>query len=115
MPITIHIDDTPVLVELKPADERGEQEVALNVHELFERSTEALNNAMTAIYGMSRRVISTVREIPIVERPNEVEVEFGLLLKTDANAFVVNAGMEAQIVVKLKWQRESDEDKKGKK
>jgi hypothetical protein len=51
----------------------------------------------------------------LAERPDEVEVEFGLLLKTDANAFVVNAGMEAQITVKLKWQHETDEDKKTKK
>lgn len=112
MPITIQIDDdTPVLVELKPVSRRGEQDVALSVQDLFERSTEALNNAMAAIYGMSRRVVSTVRELPLVERPDEVEVEFGLLLKTDANAFVVNAGMEAQIAVKLKWQRQAEEGK----
>lgn len=110
MPITIIIDDdTPVLVELKPARTRGEQDVAINVQDLFERSTQALNNAMAAIYGMSRRVVSTVKELPIAERPNEVEVEFGLLLKTDANAFVVNAGVEAQINVTLKWQHPNKE------
>lgn len=114
MPITILIeDDTPVLVELKPAKIRGEQDVAISVQDLFERSTQALNNAMAAIYGMSRRVVGTVKEIPLAERPDEVEVEFGLLMKTDANAFVVNAGLEAQITVTLKWQQ-NDEGKKGK-
>ena len=114
MPITILIeDDTPVLVELKPAKIRGEQDVAISVQDLFERSTQALNNAMAAIYGMSRRVVGTVKEIPLAERPDEVEVEFGLLMKTDANAFVVNAGMEAQITVTLKWQQ-NEEGKKGK-
>lgn len=116
MPITIHIDDdTPILVELKPTTKRGEQDVAINLENLFERSSEAINNAMSTIGAMSSRVISTVKAIPLAERPDEVEVEFGLLLKTDANAFVVNAGMEAQITVKLKWQHETDEDKKTKK
>lgn len=109
MPITIQIDDdTPILVELKPVSKRGEQDVAINVQDLFEKSTQALNNAMTAVYGMSRRVVTTVKAIPLSERPNEIEIEFGLVLKTDANAFVVNAGMEAQIIVKLKWQHQSD-------
>lgn len=112
MPIEIFIDDdTPVLVELKPAKMRGEQDASINVQELFEKSTQALNNAMAAIYSMSRRVVGTVREIPIAERPDEVEVEFGLLLKTDANAFVVNAGMEAQITVTLKWKRQNADAK----
>lgn len=116
MPIEIFIDDdTPVLVELKPTKMRGEQDAAINVQDLFEKSTQALNNAMAAIYGMSRRVVNTVKEIPLTERPDEVEVEFGLLMKTDANAFVVNAGMEAQITVTLKWQLQREEDKKNKK
>ncbi|MBL8134604.1 MAG: hypothetical protein JNL42_22280 [Anaerolineae bacterium] len=105
MPVTIHIDDDlPVLVELVSVKKRGEQDVALSVEDLFERSSAALNSAMTAIYGMSRRVVATVSDIPLLERPDEVEVEFGLVMKTDARAFVVNAGMEAQITVKLKWQ-----------
>lgn len=116
MSITIVIDDdTPILVELKP-NKRGEQEAALNARDILEKSTEALNNAMAAVYGMSRRIVSTVKAIPLAERPDEVAVEFGLLLKTDANAFVVNAGMEAQIKVTLKWQHQTeDSGKKGSK
>jgi len=114
MPITIQIDDdTPILVELKEIDAYGEQDVAINIENLFERSTQAINNAMATIGAMSSRVMSTVNAIPLTDRPDEVEVEFGLVLKTDANAFVVNAGMEAQIKVTLKWQRQTDEEKKG--
>lgn len=108
MPIKILInDDTPVLVELKRR--RGEQEVAINAKEILEKSTEALNNAMAAIYGMSCRVIDTVRALPPIERPSEVELEFGLLLTTDANAFVINAGAEAQFKVTLRWQERTME------
>lgn len=116
MTISIQIDETtPILVELKSVEEYGERDVSINIENLFERSSQAINNAMATIGAMSSRVMSTVNAIPVTERPDEVEVEFGLLLKTDANAFVVNAGMEAQITVTLKWQRQSSDDKKPRK
>ena len=109
MPITIHIDDdTPVLVELKKR--RGEQEVSINARDLLEKSSEALESAMAAIYGVARRVVGTIKALPLAERPSEVETEFGLFLTTDAKAFVVNAGMEAQIKVTLKWKHHISEN-----
>jgi hypothetical protein len=101
MQTTIIIDDdTPILVELKPR--QGERDVARGDN-LINTSTEAISNAMMTIYGMSRRVVRTVNAIPVIDRPDAVEVEFGLKLTTDANAFVVNAGVEAQVNVKLTW------------
>jgi hypothetical protein len=115
MTVTIQIDDdTPILVELIEASpQRGEQNVSRSFDDLFDKSSIAINNAMATIYGMSKRIVNTVKAIPLIERPDEVEIEFGLALKTDANAFVVKAGAEAQINVTLKWQRQN-EDEKGK-
>jgi hypothetical protein len=107
MPTSIIIDDdTPILVELKPRPR--ERDVAKS-EDLLRRSLESINNAMATIYTMSQRVAYTVRSIPISERPDKVEVEFGLKLTTDANAFVVAASVDAQVNVKLTRERKGDD------
>jgi len=99
-----------ILIELQ--ETRGEQDVSLRDLPIAEKSAQALNKAMNTVYSMARRVIQTVEEIPLTERPSEVTVEFGLKLTTDANAFVVNAGTESQITVTLSWKRDKATDSK---
>lgn len=109
MPIFIEIPDSnPVLVELRPNSGRGEREVARSLSDLTDLSTEALNKAMAATYGMAVRVVNTIKQINVADRPSTVEVEFGLKLTTEANALLVNAGTEAQIVVTLTWKQQPD-------
>ncbi|MBX3085510.1 MAG: hypothetical protein KF716_27995 [Anaerolineae bacterium] len=108
MPFTIYVDDdTPILIRLKK--QRGEQEVAL-ANDVLSKSAEALDNGLATIFGMSKRIVATVRAIPIVERPTEVEVTFGLELTTDAKAFVINAGVDTQINVTLKWKQQPEKN-----
>ena len=68
---------------------------------LAEKSSEALDSAMRTIRGMAERVTTSIQEL--AARPSEVEVEFGLKLGTEGNAFLAKAGAEAQLTVKLKW------------
>ncbi len=103
-----------ILVELKQrSDVRGTTDVSITTSNVAEKSAEALNKAMITVKGMTERIVTTIREIPISERPSEVEVEFGLKLTTDANALLVNAGTEAHFTVKLKWSRRVDRDIEG--
>lgn len=102
---TFTIDEgAPILVEFAPRP--GLQQVALpSPAELAEQSAKALDSAMNTIHQMARRVATTVKALPIAERPSQVEVEFGLKLDAAAGAIVAQAGVEASLNVKLTWER----------
>lgn len=109
MPFQLNLDDDEsILVELKRQG-RGERDIASTPTNIAQKSVEALNSAMAAIYGMSRRIVATVSQLPVKEKPEAVEVTFALKLTTDAKAYIVNAGSEAQITVNLKWERKTEE------
>jgi hypothetical protein len=109
MPTQITIeDDTEILVELR--DGRGVIDVSrANEKDLAEKSASALNSAMATIFGMARRTVGVVRSLKVTEQPDTVEMTFGLKLTSDAKALIVNAGVEAQIKVKLVWKNEEKE------
>lgn len=97
-----------VMVELKQVD--GEIDVAFTAEQVVEKSSMAIENALKTIQTMAQKVVNTISAIPLSERPTEIEVSFGIKLTSDATAFVVNAGVEAQINVKLGWtQKVKDE------
>jgi len=106
MPTQIIIDDdTPILIELR--SERGVADVSRgNEKDLAEKSAEAFNGAMATIYAVAKRTASTIRSLKIIDQPDNVEMTFGLKLTSAANALIVNAGVEAQIEVKLSWKNE---------
>ena len=93
-----------VLVELRNRDDIiGTIDVSISPETLSEKSIEAVDYAMESVNVIAGKAINTVRSIPVTERPSEMEIEFGLKLTTDAKALIVNAGIEAHFVVKLKW------------
>ena len=95
-----------IIIELKQG--YGEEDVALNLSDLADKSKIALDNALDTIQGMAIKVIQTIKKIPVVDGPEKIEVEFGLKLSSDATAVVVSTGIEAQINVKLCWERSKD-------
>lgn len=97
-----------IIVELRQG--YGEEDVALNLIDIAEKSKIALDNALSTIQGVALRVMQTIKTIPLVDGPNTIEVEFGLKLSSDTSAVVVSTGIESQIKVKLAWERD-----KGKK
>lgn len=106
MPTQIIIeDDAQILVELK--GRRGAVDVARgDDKDLAQKSAEAFNNAMATIYTVAKRSAATIRSLKIVDQPDAIEMTFGLKLTSEANALLVNAGVEAQIEVKLTWNNE---------
>jgi hypothetical protein len=103
MPTQIVIeDDAQILVELKGG--RGVVDVSrANEQELAQKSAEAFNSAMATIHTVAKRTAATIRSLKIVDQPDTIEMTFGLKLTSEANALIVNAGVEAQIEVKLTW------------
>jgi hypothetical protein len=107
----VKADFNTIVVELKPGY-GGEEDVALSFEDMVEKSRVALDNAMGTIRSMSQKVVKSVRSIPIVDRPSTIEVEFGLKLSSDSSAVVVAAGVEAQLNIKLVWDRTKAQNKK---
>jgi hypothetical protein len=96
-----------ILVDLGPAS--GVRGVASFSPEMMaERSAEAIDKAMGTIRAMSVRVVNTIREIKISERPSKVEVEFGITMTADADALVAKVGTEAAITVTLTWEHKDE-------
>ncbi|MBI5300820.1 MAG: hypothetical protein HY868_01690 [Chloroflexi bacterium] len=108
---TFKIDEnTPILIEFKPAPGVVRTAAPSSPGDLVEKSEKALNNAMNTIYAMARRINATIGEIKLSERPSRVQVDFGLVLTAEANALVAQASTEASFIVKLTW--ESQEPRK---
>jgi hypothetical protein len=105
MPTQIIIDDdAPILVELRAG--RGVVDVArANETEIAQKSALAFNNALETIVSVAKRTASAINSIDMMDPPDSVEMTFGLKLTSEANALIVNAGVEAQIEVKLVWEK----------
>ena len=73
--------------------------------DLAEKSQKALNRAMSTVYQMAQQVTATMKALPPVDLPNNVEIEFGLKLDAEAGAYIVKSGIEATIRVTLAWER----------
>jgi hypothetical protein len=101
----IEEEDEVILVDLQPA--AGVRSVsAIDPKEIALKSQEAIDHAMQSMRGMAKKTVRAIKKIPISERPNTVEVSFGLKLTAEGNAVVVKGGMEAAINVKMSWTRE---------
>jgi hypothetical protein len=79
------------------------------IEAIAERSQEALDNAMSAIHQMAKRVVAVKDSLKLSERPTTIEVEFGLKLDSEAGVYIAKAGVEASFKVKLVWERGSDD------
>lgn len=75
----------------------------LKSEELIEKSQKSVDAAMNTIHNMSQRVISTMDNL--ANRPRQVEVEFGIKFDVEAGALLTKAGGEANLIVKLVWDR----------
>jgi Trypsin-co-occurring domain 1 len=101
-PLDSSSDGTPqatVLIDFPPR--AGLKEVSLSPQDLAARSAAALDSAMASIRQMSERIAATTRNL--AQRPDQVEVEFGLKLDAAGGALLARAGAEAHLVVTLRW------------
>jgi hypothetical protein len=99
-----------ILVELRPSSIQGEQQVSLQSSAAIDKSQQAFQQAMQTTRDVAHEVFETIRAIPLVERPDEITLEFGLKLTVGGNVLVANASTEAQINVVMKWNKDSVDD-----
>jgi Trypsin-co-occurring domain 1 len=93
-------EQTTVLVDF--AVRAGLKEVSLSPQDLAARSSAALDSAMASIRQMAERVASATEGL--AQRPDEVEVEFGLKLDAAGGSLIARAGVEAHLTVTLTWK-----------
>jgi hypothetical protein len=99
----------PILVEFSSSGGKVTRGLPrLEPEDLIIKSRKAVDSAMNTIYNMSQRVIATMDSLS--NHPSQVEVEFGISFDVEAGALVTKAGGEANLMVKLVWDR-SLEDK----
>lgn len=70
-----------------------------------QKTEEAMNKAMNTIQNVAKRVNSTINSINENDKPDNVEVEFGLKFDGELDVVIAKAGVEASISVTLNWGR----------
>lgn len=91
----------PILIEL--VEVPGEEEVSLSSVNVAEKSVEALDNAMQTIKYIAQHAVAMVDELEVPNRPTQVEMEFGVKLDVEANAWIAKARGEGNILIRLTW------------
>ena len=93
-----------ILVEVdEPESEEGIQRAARE-GDVTQRASQTLEAALDRVRPAAEVIIK--RFASLSERPDEIEVEFGLKLSAEAGAFIASGKVEANYAVKLKWVRE---------
>jgi hypothetical protein len=65
----------------------------------------SLEDALTGVRDAAAATIAQFKEM--AEKPDEVEIEFGVKLNAEAGAIIARTGMEGHFQVTLRWSRES--------
>lgn len=96
-------DGGTVLVEVAEP-ERGGLVPASRGREVVAKAQQTLEHALEKLQPTAEAIISKLKGLS--ERPNEIEVQFGLKLSAEAGAVLAAAGAEANYNVKLVWKKE---------
>jgi Trypsin-co-occurring domain 1 len=102
--------NTPIIVEFSAtAGESITRETGifdrLKRPELVDKSDKAISKSMEVIQGMSQRVNSAITNMN--NRPQRVEIEFGIKFDGEVGIVIAKASMEASLNVRLAWDLKS--------
>lgn len=106
-------NDAIVLVQFDPAydDVGGTVKVSnVTVEKLVEDSKTskvAVTNALNTIQWVIDEVKQVREKVDIVDRPNTMELEFGIKITTKAGVIVAGVEGEFHIKAKLVWNKDS--------
>ncbi len=93
-------EDFAILVDFEPGP--GLRSVADREENLAKKSKSVLDAAKNLIYKMGWDMIGVLKSM--AERPDKVELSFGVKLDAAAGAMIAQAGVEGAITVKLTWE-----------
>jgi hypothetical protein len=93
--IIIEVDEAP--------PETGVEQAALATTTVL-KATQTLESAINHIKPAAGVILAQLQGL--TERPEQIEVEFGLKLSTQVGAIIASGSTEANLVVRLRWTKE---------
>lgn len=95
-------DGTSIIVEVDENVSDDYSGVRGNTSDkVVERAEKTLEAALDQVKNSANMIIK--RMVNLSEKPDEIEIEFGLKLSTQVGAVIASGSVEANYVVKLKW------------
>lgn len=88
-------------------DRPGLRQVALTSPDALHRSAEAVQRAMGVIEHLTNELHAAITSRE--NRPDRVDVAFGVKFDTEVGALVAKSGLEAAITVTLSWSRKESQ------
>ena len=95
-------DGTSVVVEVDEPVPEGGLVQAARPGEVAERAAQTLEAALQKIKPMAGAVLTTLRGL--AQRPDELQVEFGVKVSAQAGAVLASAGLEGNYRITLTWR-----------
>ncbi|MBN1121790.1 MAG: hypothetical protein JXJ17_11980 [Anaerolineae bacterium] len=99
-------DDMQIVVAFTSSG--GFQDVSVvsdTLEDLQEKSAQAIEKAMDTIQMMGKRLANKLKSMG-PDKPDEVEVEFGIQFDVEAGAVVSKVGGQSSIKVTMTWKDE---------
>src|SRR5215218_1042095 len=95
----------PILVEVEDIGLSGETRRGLSASALVERAQTSFEDALEKAGPMASSLVGKLRAIDDAAAPDEVQVEFGIVLSTEAGAVLAAASAGANYKVTMTWKR----------
>jgi hypothetical protein len=101
-------DGSTIVVEVdEQEEEHGTRRLARGSEGAPEHAPQTFEQALSKIRPATEKVITTLRGL--VQKPDEVEMEFGFSLSAEAGVIIACASTQANYRVTLRWNGEAQE------
>jgi len=99
----------PILVEVEDVGLAGETRRGLSPSALVERAQTSFEDALEKARPMALGLVGKLRAVGDAagSPPDEVQVEFGIVLNAEAGAILASASAGANYKVTMTWKRQS--------
>ena len=97
----------PILVEVEDVGLSGETRRGLSTSAVLERAQTSFEDALEKACPMATGLVGKLRAIGDAagNPPDEVQVEFGIILSAEAGAVLASASASANYKVTMTWKR----------
>src|ERR687890_1633746 len=97
----------PILVEVEDVGLGGETRRGLSTTAVVERAQNSFEDALEKARPMATSLVGKLRAIgdAASDPPDEVQVEFGIVLSAEAGAVLASASAGANYKVTMTWKR----------
>jgi len=96
----------PILVEIEDVGLSGETRRCLSASAVVERAQTSFEDALDRVRPMATGLVGKLRAIGDAagSPPDEVQVQFGIVLSAEAGAVLASASAEANYSVTMTWK-----------